>query len=166
VRTNHIQPFDFGVQGIDVRAVAVDKAGTLYFGTDKGLYRMNKSNESGIKRLPARMAAYPVVAFVKDEEEQIFAVGEYTLMRLSSGASVPETLQIPAIKSAVFSDGRIYLGTIAGLYSFDINTKDLKAVTGSEHMSVMSVCGAGKGTIYAGTDNNGLIAFDTQRFKA
>jgi ligand-binding sensor domain-containing protein/AraC-like DNA-binding protein len=165
VRSNHIQSFDFGVQGIDVRAVAVDKNGLLYFGTDKGLYRMNKSNESGIKRLPARMAAYPVVAFVKNNEEQVFAVGEHTLMRLSPGGFMPEALQIPAIKSAVFSDGRIYLGTIAGLYSFDIKTKDLKAVAGSEHMLVMSVCGAGKGMIYAGTDNNGLIAFDTHTGK-
>lgn len=156
-RSNKIKAFDFGVQGIDVRAVALDKAGTIYFGTDKGLYKLS--------HVPRLVSDYPVIAFAKNDKQEVYAVSDNKLMLISSGDLKPFHLNIPSVKSACFSGESLFLGTISGLYALDVKTNEIKAVGDFKNISVLAVSEVGKGVLYTGTDNFGLIKYDLKTGK-
>ena len=170
VSRNEITPIYFGFQVIDVRAAIKSRNGSVYFATDKGLFLIKKNESKARLFTYTQSTPLSFNSLQEDESGQIWAGGNEGLFCiLSTNRVVKQEGLYPYgqnIKTMLLIDNNLYLGTMQGLFSYNLQRRELQPVGGLENTTILSLTADAAQHLYAGTDNEGIFVINTVDLQA
>jgi ligand-binding sensor domain-containing protein/signal transduction histidine kinase len=157
-----------GLTNAFVRVIYEDSKGTIWVGTDSGLFRLSAER---LERMDARdgIPAIAVHAIHEDRRGQLW-IGGSKFLRLVGASAVDYNLGGEASQNRVKSitdthDGTVWVGTVSGLQRMapqDASFKPVPEVKGTVRiMREMS-----DGTLWIGTIGRGVLTYRDHRFSA
>lgn len=169
ISKNTIIPIDFQKPGINVRTICKGIKNKFYFGTDKGLYEMDKDTTIVHKiNLNNRIVnTETIVTQVKTDKNGHLWIASLGGLYIFN----PESRSVKhfPVGNSYFSNNlhcilqlgsNTFLGTENGLYIFDSNQK-IHTIKGTESFSILSIC-ENENKIYLGTENQGLKIYNLE----
>jgi ligand-binding sensor domain-containing protein/signal transduction histidine kinase len=142
-----------------VRAVLEDRRGTVWVGTDNGLFKVNGSRVERVE-MAAGMGPLAVHAISEDREGRIW-VGGSRLLSIEETKlhfyDLPGSYSSNRVKTVLqTTDGAVWVGTVNGLERLeDGKFKRVPEVAGT----VRTLKQTGDGTLWIGTIGNGLWTY-------
>jgi signal transduction histidine kinase len=168
LRGSHVDVFSAS-QGLSdnfVRSIFQDRSGTVWVGTDNGLFRMH----SGFLRRMDGASVPPMAvhSITQDRDGNIWAGGSQLISISPAGVAklhaLPGLYSKNRVKSILqTSDGTIWVGTVAGLQRLAGGSFQPMP---SIHATVRSLLQTSDGTLWIGTIGNGLWTFRDGKLNA
>lgn len=165
VNKNEIIPVDFGFPTIDVRAVIKSHHGQIYFATDRGLFIFNK-NKFSAKLFPlANTTSISLTCILEDKQGNIWTAGNEGLFEILPNQQIIRQDKLyplgQNIKTMQLIEKTLFLGTMRGLFTYNIQNELFKPVSGLENATILSLTADKSKNVYAGTDNDGVYVIST-----
>lgn len=162
---NEIAPINFGIPAIDVRTIFTSSKGILYVATDRGLFTLNKITLQA-KPFPLKgKSSVSLTDILEDHRGNIWIAGNVGLFEILPNQRVVLHNQIypngQNIKVLKLIGNALFLGTLRGLFAFDITSNKLTQLPKTEDISILSMTTDGAGKLYIGTDNFGIWEVNT-----
>lgn len=157
-----------------VHSLLHDGAGTLYIGTEEGLFIYKEGNLERILIDPNILStANSIAGLTLGEDGMLWmatANGLYSLRltdkEITSYHNVVEDKHVCSFNNIARVGSMLYLGTMGqGIISFDIRTKTFDRFVDVGCNVISSLSGDGKSMLYVGTDGNGVHFVSTDKKK-
>jgi signal transduction histidine kinase/ligand-binding sensor domain-containing protein len=164
----------YSLSGNAVREICEDRLGNIWIGTeDAGLNKMNKTG-SFVQYLPSATGiSYPNIHGLLARGDELW-IGTFEhgldIMDIKTGKVIrhyPDARQPSVLKSNFIvvlhqtRKGQVYIGTRQGLYVFDEDIKNFRAITAVPAESfIHSLLEANDGTLWIGTLGSGLFHYN------
>lgn len=165
VNKNEIIPVDFSFPTIDVRAVLKNRKGQIYFATDRGLFIFN-NNKFSAKTFPlANTASISLTCMLEDKDGNLWAAGNEGLFKIRPDKQIIRQDKLyplgQNIKTMQLVGNILFMGTMRGLFTYNIQSELFIPVPGLENITILSLTADKAKNIYAGTDNDGVYVIST-----
>ena len=146
--------------GVVYYSLCRDSTGMMWFGTNVGLCRYDGYH---VRRLDG-MASNTKINCMVASDSMLYAGTDAGMLFYDLGKgeyAMPDDLVFPFnVRSMVFDKGYLWIGSLTGLYCYDIVTRRLGEVSGGlPHKAVYAICLTHFGDLYAGT-HDGLCRYD------
>jgi diguanylate cyclase (GGDEF)-like protein len=168
-----------GTQDANVSALISDGAGGLWIGTGKGLDHFN-GRSGQVDPVGERLPKIPITALLLDRQGSLWVGTRTGLLRRAPGVEHFERAAWPAAEgpvpgiSSLMEDhgGRVWIGTaLHGAFIQEPGVARPRRLresgVGGRAMSdtITAICEIDAGTVWLGTDNNGIVRVDTVGWK-
>jgi signal transduction histidine kinase/ligand-binding sensor domain-containing protein len=162
-----------GLPNNKVNAVAMDKYGFMWFGTNDGLCRYDGLNIKYYAQdhLIGNQARTSQVSTIKSDSKGNLLIGSYALFRydfLKDRLEQCDTLKGTEVTGRVYAieeagDGKIWIGCERGLFSYNSNSDSMISypLRKEKEFSIISLL-SDDGKLWFGTRNDGLFVLDIQ----
>jgi signal transduction histidine kinase/ligand-binding sensor domain-containing protein len=161
-----------GLPNNKVNAVAMDKYGFMWFGTNDGICRYDGINLKyyAQDKLSGDQARTSQVSAIRSDSRGNLLIGTYSLFRynfVKDRIELCDTLKGPDQTGRVFAieegaDGIVWIGCEKGIFTYNILTDSLTAFpirNGKEYSAISLLYDNGK--LWFGTRSDGLFVLDT-----
>lgn len=171
---NSLEPIARETIACAVRSLLYDGKGTLYIGTERGLFVYKGGTLDKIMIDPNMLsAANSIGGLSLGEDGRLWMATEnglYSLhlsdRKIESYHNVMEEKHICSFKNIARIGSMLYLGTMGqGIIRFDTQTKEFARFVDVGCNVISSLSGDGKSLLYVGTDGNGVHFVSTDKKK-
>ncbi|MGF7140693.1 two-component regulator propeller domain-containing protein [Roseimarinus sediminis] len=161
-----------GLPNSKVNAIAKDKHGFMWFGTNDGVCRYDGFDMLlyPLDQLTGEAARTPQISVLKSNTDGQLLIGSYSLFRYNYQNDQIEQcglqqnqLQHPKVERVYAIEpgpnGLFYIGANNGLFTYDFNKDQLSALsTEEENYQILSLCPDGD-QLWLGTKKSGLVNY-------
>jgi signal transduction histidine kinase/ligand-binding sensor domain-containing protein len=170
----HFLTIESGLPNNKVNAVAMDKNGFIWFGTNDGICRYDGLNFKNypLGNISENQARTSQISVIKNDSQGNFMIGTYSLFRYNysmdriercdTSAGADRTGRVYAIEEGI--NGQIWLGTEKGLFSYNAVNESLTShpFNRERDLIIISLLFHDR-KLWIGTRNDGLLIFDIAR---